>query len=275
MKIGIFDSGIGGLTVLSKLRSAIPEASYFYYGDTANVPYGTKSPARVINLSLECADRLQEQNVDLVVIACNTASSLALEEVRARLAPVPVYGVVEPGAQAVIAALEKDPTHKADPILVLATRSTVKSHAYAHALDKILHDGTHTQKTTVFEQACPLLVNLIEEGWTDHPVLHLTLKEYVSAYYAKYPRGVALLGCTHYPWIEAAFQAALPGWTIVSSAQALSQSLRKELADRLPKGTPGAAFGPKYGNVEWVFSDEDAVPAFARKLLISSFTEKL
>lgn len=266
MKIGIFDSGIGGLTVLSKLQSTIPEASYYYYGDTANVPYGTKSPAHVINLSLNCADRLAEQKVDLVVIACNTASSLALDEVRARLAPIPVYGVVEPGAQAVAVELEREPQRAKDPVLVLATRSTVKSHAYAHALEKVLSQD-QGQKTEIFEKACPLLVSLIEEGWTDHPVLHLTLKEYVSTYRAKYPRGVVLLGCTHYPWIESAIQAALPGWTIVSSAKALSDSLKKELADRLPKGRSGV--------VEWAFSDEDAVPAFAKSFLKTEVSHNL
>lgn len=252
--------------MLFKLKKTIPEASYFYYGDTANVPYGTKSAAHVVQLSLDCADQLRDHAVDLIVIACNTASSVALEQVRARVAPIPVYGVVEPGALAVAQELQKDVTRKKDPVLVLATRSTVKSRAYAHALDQLLGAGS-PHETVIFEKACPLLVPLIEEGWTDHPVLHATLKEYVSSFRDHHARGVALLGCTHYPWIEPAIQAALPGWMIVSSAQALSDSLKKELAERLPKG--------RSGSVQCRFSDEEAVPAFVRQLLISSFGSKL
>jgi glutamate racemase len=260
MRIGVFDSGIGGITVLTALREAFPEAEYIYLGDTANLPYGTKSPAQVVKLSLECAQYLKEKNVDHVVVACNTASSLALTEIRQVLDPIPVDGVVEPGVRAVMAELDQE----ALPVLVLATRATVRSQAYGKSLRTLLNE----KMQPVFEQSCPLLVPMIEEGWTDHPVLHQTIEEYVRPYRQQFPRGIALLGCTHYPWIQKAVEAALPGWKVVNSArviaQAVAESLKKELADPSERGrSERSGVGP----VNWVFTDPEAIPASVRKLM--------
>ena len=235
MRIGVFDSGIGGITVLSALREALPEAEYIYLGDTANLPYGTKSPAQVVKLSLACVHFLRERKVDAVVVACNTASSLALGEMKEALYPIPVYGVVEPGVRAVLGELKTAATDsELLPIVILATRATVKSQAYGSALREVLD----AQTRPVFEQACPLLVPMIEEGWIDHPVLHQTIGHYVQPYGSKYPIGIALLGCTHYPWIQKAVEAALPGWKVVNSARAVSEALKKELAGKPEQGRP-------------------------------------
>jgi glutamate racemase len=272
MKIGVFDSGVGGLTVLAELRRKFPAAEFVYLGDTANVPYGTKSAAQIERLSRDGARKLKGKGVDVLVVACNTASSLALDAIRAEMAGVPVVGVVQPGAEAVLKALapltpSKSETAFGDfavPILVLATSATVRSQAYGKTLREILPpDQPGKLPLPIIEQACPLLVPMIEEGWVDHPILHQTIREYVGAHAAGHGTGIALLGCTHYPWVQAAIEKALPGWRVINSAQAVAEALAKQgvaagAADR--KANPG---------VEWVFTDTHAVPAFARKWIQS------
>jgi glutamate racemase len=155
--------------------------------------------------------------------------------------------VVEPGVTAALAAIA---SHEAgSPVLVLATKATVKSGLYGRLLRE--------RHSVVFEQACPLLVPMIEEGWTDHGVLHQTIEEYVGPYRRKHSGGVALLGCTHYPWIQAAVQRALPGWTVVNSAQAIAHVLQSSI--RLQ---PSAGPAP----VDWIFTDPDAIPGFVLPL---------
>ncbi|MDR3606550.1 MAG: glutamate racemase [Oligoflexia bacterium] len=256
MRIGVFDSGVGGITVLTALRERIPEAEYVYLGDTANVPYGTKSPAQVIRLSLECARRLKQSNVDALVVACNTASSLANDALRAEMGAIPVFGVVEPGVQAVVEVAEARSSSVLTPVLVLATRATIRSGAYGRALRERLDPV----KFPVFEQACPILVPMIEEGWIEHRLLREAVEEYVAPFRAKYPSGVALLGCTHYPWIQPAIEAALPGWTVVNSARALGRSLESRFPNAGRKGQPAGA-------LEWIFTDPEALPEFARQFI--------
>jgi glutamate racemase len=258
MKVGVFDSGIGGITVLEELRKRIPAARYVYLGDTAHVPYGTKSPAQIQRLSVNCASTLKDKGVDALVVACNTASSWALPAIREVMGEIPVLGVVEPGAEAAVVALKAFGTASDTPLLVLATRATVQSGAYARTLERMLGMGAPAR--SIVEQPCPLLVPMIEEGWLDHPILHQTIEEYVHAH-RMLNRGVALLGCTHYPWIHAAFEKALPGWTVVNSAQAVARSLEAMplFRDALAQGVAGGQ-----GGVEWIFTDPQAVPAFAR-----------
>jgi glutamate racemase len=259
VKVGIFDSGIGGITVLSSLQARFPNVEYIYLGDTANLPYGTKSPSQVVKLSLACAETLRMKGVDAVVVACNTASSLALHELRQALGPIRVYGVVEPGVQAVLDCVAQEPAGFTSlPILVLATRATVRSEAYGRALRAALDIGRHP----IFEQPCPLLVPMIEEGWTEHPILKATVDEYVSRFRDAHPRGIALLGCTHYPWVQASVERALPGWTVVNSAQAISRALEEQLK---PVQNNQNQIMP--GKLEWIFTDPDALPAFARQLI--------
>jgi len=248
VKIGVFDSGIGGITVLGELRRSFPSVEYVYLGDTAHVPYGTRSAAQIRQLSADCARVLKSTGIDALVVACNTSSSLALDAICDVMGEVPVFDVVGPGVEAAKAARRKCGGSRAT-VLVLATRATIRSHAYGKALG-----------ANVIEQECPLLVPMIEEGWLDHPVLHRTIKEYVGAYARAGRPGVALLACTHYPWIHAAFERALPGWMIVNSAQAVARSLaRSGIARKLRVRGKSRA-----GRVQWIFTDPDAVPAMAR-----------
>lgn len=254
MKIGVFDSGVGGITVLTELKLALPQAEFVYLGDTAHVPYGTKSPAQIERLSTDCARTLKQLKVDILVVACNTASSWALPAIRREMGSIPVMGVVEPGVEAAISALPATAAQAVHtPILVLATRATVSSRAYGTQLKQRLPGAT------VIEQACPLLVPMIEEGWLDHAILHQTIQEYVGNHLQHAQTGIALLGCTHYPWIHQAFEKALPGWSVVNSAQAIAKALERALISASLVNAPGT--------IQWIFTDPDAVPAFAKNLI--------
>jgi glutamate racemase len=259
MKIGVFDSGVGGITVLKELQKRFPAADFIYLGDTAHVPYGTKSPAQIKRLSLRCARILKSKTIDLLVVACNTASSWALPVLETLLKPIPVVGMVKPGIEAALAAFSrpslKDSPHSA--ILVLATRATVMSRAYAEDLHALL------SPIPVLQQACPLLVAMIEEGWIDHPILRLTIREYVQPYVDQYPSGVAVLGCTHYPWIHREIEKAMPGWVVVDSSWAVGEMLARESFMR--DVTASAKISDVPGSTEWIFTDEDAVPTFAKR----------
>jgi glutamate racemase len=276
IKIGVFDSGVGGITVLTELRKRLGFLDYVYLGDTAHVPYGTKSPAQIEKLSLDCVTRLKGQGIDALVVACNTSCAWAFSQIEKVMSPIPVFGVVSPGVEAALAALSpfsQNSSTDSRPILVLATRATVMSQAYGKILRKIVNPYGEQggQILPVIEQACPLLVPMIEEGWVDHPILHQTILEYVKPYVEQYPPGVALLGCTHYPWIHAAFEQALPGWSVVNSAQAIVDCLESSelMADALA-GQRGAKHSQKLGQLEWIFTDPQAVPSFAQQWIQSN-----
>jgi glutamate racemase len=255
MKIGVFDSGIGGLTVLRQLGERFPGNSFSYFGDTANVPYGTKSVKQIQGLCRSAATKILPEKVDLLVVACNTASSLALPEMNEIMKPIPVVGVVEAGVLAILEAVKS--AEEDAPILILGTKATVKSHIYFRELEKSLSGRTF------FEQACPLIVPMIEEGWTDHPILLATLREYTRPYLDLKP-GIALLGCTHYPFIKEAFQSVLPKWNVIDSATAI--------ADTLSKTFPGLSVSNNSGRisetqVNLFFSDPDAVNSEVIKMI--------
>jgi glutamate racemase len=225
--LGVFDSGFGGLTVLRALLRTIPEAHYIYIGDTARLPYGAKSPATVARYAVESARFLEQRGAEMLVIACNTATALALDEIRAAV-NVPVAGVIRPGVQAAAAAVTaKDsfshPTERR--ILVLATAATVQSHAYRRAAAEL---GLHAE-----EKACPLLVPLVEEGWTDHRVTREVIGIYLREALTQGSPEAVLLGCTHYPLIESEIKHALRGmgWeaTVIDSAQATADAVSREL----------------------------------------------
>lgn len=260
MRLGIFDSGVGGITVWMELRKQFPGAELVYLGDIANLPYGTKSPAQIKKLSIDCAETLKSKGVDALVVACNTASSHALAEIQSVMGDIPVFGTVEPGIRAIFQELAARPTQ---PVLVLATRATIKSGAYDRAFQSELV-AREMAPRPLLSQACPLLVPLIEEGWIDHPILHATLAEYVKPFVSQAPAlsqasGIALLACTHYPWIQAAVEKALPGWTVLNSARVVAESLSH------------AGFRPESGSgkTEWIFTDPDAVPDFVRQWIES------
>ncbi|MBC7385241.1 MAG: glutamate racemase [Cryobacterium sp.] len=247
LKLGVFDSGIGGITVLEALKRRFPEHDFAYFGDTLNVPYGTKSETVIRLLSESAGMRMADYGLDAVVVACNTASSLALPEFEKTLSPIPVFGMVEAGVAAILDAFRLGFVEPSTPVIVFGTRATVRSGVYGRLLRAALPEAT------VFEQACPLLVPIIEEGWKDHEILRTALREYAAAYQQLTP-GVALLGCTHYPWIRGAFESALPGWKIIDSAEAV--------CERLAEAFPELLSTQNSGVTHWYFSDPETVAPF-------------
>ena len=185
LPIGIFDSGVGGLTVYRALHERLPNERFVYLGDTARVPYGTKSLATVERYAVENSRFLQSHGIKLLVVACNTASALALPAIR-NAVEVPVVGVIDPGARAAVLAAD------GGQIGVIATEATVQSHAYAKAIASI------DPSLAVIEKACPLFVSLAEEGWAESDVARIVASDYLSELKDKSVEAV-VLGCTHYP----------------------------------------------------------------------------
>lgn len=211
--IGVFDSGFGGLTVLKALLEVLPEADYLYFGDTARLPYGSKSAETVARYACEAAKFLEQQGAEMLVIACNTATALALPQIH-HAASVGVLGVVEPGAQRALAA------SKSGKVVVIGTEATISSHAYRKALAAL--------KIEAHEKACPLLVPLVEEGWVDHPVTEEVARIYLNqAFRDSFASAdVLLLGCTHYPLLKPVLQRIVPaGVTLVDSAESVALSV--------------------------------------------------
>jgi glutamate racemase len=228
--IGIFDSGIGGLTVARAIFEQLPGESTVYFGDTARVPYGPKSPETVRRYSLEILRWLMEQRVKAVVIACNTSTAHALETLQAE-SPVPVIGVIEPGAAA--AAL----VGGARPIGVIGTAGTIASNAYAKAIRRARPDAK------VEQRACPLFVPLVEEGWFDHPAADLIAREYLAPLTAA-GVGALVLGCTHYPLLKPLLQRVMgSGVRLIDSGQETARVVASALRERgleAPDGAPAA-----------------------------------
>jgi len=205
--IGVFDSGIGGLTVVRALTQSFPHENIVYFGDTARVPYGSKSPQVVREYAAQDIDFLLSNDVKMVVVACNTVSAVALDVVQKR-ARMPVIGVIVPGAIAAVDATAKK------RIGIIGTRATVNSNAYAHAVRQIAPD------VQVFSQACPLFVSLAEEGWDDHQATDLIAKEYLFPLLLE-KVDTLILGCTHYPVLRRAIAAAVGGGvTLIDSGAA-------------------------------------------------------
>jgi len=193
--IGIFDSGVGGLTVYRALHERLPNERFVYLGDTARVPYGTKSLATVERYAIENSKFLEARGIKLLVVACNTASALALPAIRDAV-NVEVMGVIEPGARAAIA------TANGKPIGVIATEATVQSHAYAKAIDAIDHSAR------VVERACPLFVALAEEGWVDTGVTRTVAASYLNDFEGEV-LGALVMGCTHYPILRSVISSVI------------------------------------------------------------------
>ena len=215
--IGVFDSGFGGLTVLKALLEFIPEADYLYFGDTARLPYGSKSVETVARYAVEAAHFLEKHNAELLVIACNTATALALQEIKSAARP-PVIGVIEPGAEAA-AALSSNKR-----VVVIGTEATVCSHAYKKALADRGLDA--------YEKACPLLVPLVEEGWTDHAVTEKVARIYLDEAFSDdfSEADTLLLGCTHYPLLKPLLRRVAPAHVkIVDSADSTAGTVAARL----------------------------------------------
>jgi glutamate racemase len=216
--IGVFDSGIGGLTVVRELLQQLPHESLIYFGDTARVPYGNKSPATVRRYAGEILAFLLERGVKMVVVACNTASAHALEELQ-RLSPVPVEGVILPGAQAAAQAT------RSGRVGVIGTAGTIASGAYERAIHE--HKGT----VAVVAKACPLFVPLVEEGWLNHPATRLVAETYLRELW-EHDIDTLVLGCTHYPLLKGLLAEVLgPGITLIDSAEETARAVARRLAD--------------------------------------------
>jgi glutamate racemase len=217
--IAIFDSGVGGLTVYRALRELLPHENFVYLGDTARVPYGPKSPELVTQYSLQIAARLLQEDIKLLVVACNTATARALPTLRARYPDLPIIGVVEPGAKAAAAATRKD------KILILATAGTVQSGAYANAIRAIRPDCAITGI------ACGILVTMVEEGWTEGPEAAAVLTRYLRQAQG-FDYDTVVLGCTHFPLLYQTLQSILPAHiSIVDSASTTAIQVRQVLHD--------------------------------------------
>jgi glutamate racemase len=217
--LGVFDSGIGGLTVARALFERLPGESVIYYGDTARVPYGPKSPETVRRYSAEILAYLLHRGVKAVVVACNTSTAHALDDLRAR-APVPVLGVIEPGARAAVAASREG------RVGVIGTAGTVASGAYERALRTLRPD------VTVHAEACPLFVPLVEEGWFDHPAAELIAREYLGPLRAAAVDAL-VLGCTHYPLLKPLLGRVMgPEVALVDSAEETAAAAARELEER-------------------------------------------
>ncbi len=243
--IGVFDSGVGGLTVLRALRSVSPAENFIYLGDTARLPYGTKSAASVARYSLQCADALIQRGVRLLVVACNTASAAALDALRLHHPSMPVIGVIEPGARAAVAA------SVSQHIAVIATEGTTAGGAYQMAIQRL------NPCARVTSLACSLFVSLAEEGWTEGPIAELVARRYLEPIFAQAGAPDTLvLGCTHFPALAAAIRAVLPRQVaIVDSAATTAAAVLEELG-----GAAGAA--GVSGKVRWLATDGAA--RFAR-----------
>lgn len=222
--VGVFDSGIGGLTVAHEVMRQLPHESLIYFGDTARVPYGPKSPETVRRYSREIATFLSDQGVKGIVIACNTATAHALTALREEM-EMPVIGVVEPGARAAVAATRQG------HIGVIGTAGTIKSGAYERAIRALDPDVRITPR------ACPLFVPLVEEGWTDHPVTRAVAREYLEPMLAA-NIDTLVLGCTHYPLLKPLFREVLgPDVRLIDSAEETAA----ETARTLERGQLSAA----------------------------------
>ena len=220
LPIGVFDSGVGGLTVLKAIREELPRENLVYLGDTARLPYGTKSPASIERYATQAAAKLAEQGIKLLVVACNTASAVALSTLRQTLQPLPVVGVVDPGANAAVAARPRG-AH-----LVLATEATVRLGAYSAAIRSL--DGG----ARVREHACEMLVSLAEEGWTNGDIALRIIGRYLDeATDEDFEADSIILGCTHFPLLrEAIQQVAGNNVAVVDSAGTTAVAVRETLA---------------------------------------------
>jgi glutamate racemase len=246
--IGVFDSGVGGLTVLKALRLAMPWEDFIYLGDTARLPYGTKSAQSVVRYSLQCAAALVSRDIRCLVVACNTASATSLDALRTQYPALPVIGVIEPGAEAAVAA------SASQHIAVIATEGTINGGAYEAAIQ---HANPRARVTS---RACSLFVAMAEEGWTSGPIAQAVARRYLAPIFSGYDAPDTLvLGCTHFPVLAEAIAAVLPGSVrVVDSALTTAAAV----AAHLHGGAAADAHCGTAGTVSWLATDGAA--RFAR-----------
>jgi glutamate racemase len=225
LPIGVFDSGVGGLTVLKALRNALPHENLIYLGDTARLPYGTKSPVSISRYASQATAQLQRHGIKLLVVACNTASAVALDSLREQMGPLPVIGVVEPGAAAAVAA------RPGGRHLVLATEATVRLGAYRRAILEI------DPLAQVDELACELLVSLAEEGWNDGVIAEAIVNRYLDQLdtASRNPDSV-ILGCTHFPLLRETFTSVFDSAVSIVDSASTTAAAAHELLETLHIG---------------------------------------
>ncbi len=247
LPIGVFDSGVGGLTVLKAIREALPEENLVYLGDTARLPYGTKSPDSIARYATQASAKLLEHDIKMLVVACNTASAVALDALQEQMAPVPVVGVVEPGAMAAVAA-RPGGSH-----LVLATEATVRLGAYTAAI------SARDPQARVKEQACELLVALAEEGWTRGNIAEAIVRRYLNkADDDAFTADSIILGCTHFPLLRDTISAVVgDSVEVVDSAGTTAAVVREVL-----KSNGGLANSGSQGTLRLLATD--GITRFAR-----------
>ncbi len=217
--IGVFDSGIGGMTVVRALMERLPFENIIYFGDTARVPYGIRSVETITEYATQIANFLLKQNVKLLIIACNTIASVANERIQ-EMSPVPVLDVIDAGARIAVAET------RSKNVGVIGTPATINSNAYARAINR------YDPEIRVFSQACPLFVPLVEEGWLDHPVTRLTAQEYLKPVIAE-RIDTLVLGCTHYPLLKPLLQEIVgEGIRLVDSAEAMASVTANLLSEK-------------------------------------------
>jgi glutamate racemase len=251
--IGVFDSGVGGLTVLRALRAALPLENFIYLGDTARLPYGTKSAQTVVRYSLQCAAALADRRVRCLVVACNTASASALEALRAHHPGLPVIGVIEPGARAAVAA------SASQHIAVIATEGTIGGGAYREAIHRL------NPAAVVTSRACSLFVSMAEEGWTEGPIAEAVAHRYLDPiFHRDGAPDTLVMGCTHFPALAPAIRAALPPQVRMVDSAATTAAVVRELFAAPVGATAALASGGSRtsGTVSWLATDGAA--RFAR-----------
>lgn len=219
--IGVFDSGVGGLTSIPYMRQLMPDESIIYYGDIARAPYGNREPELILRFCEEIAGFLAGQGVKMIAIACNTATVVSLAALRAAYPQLPVTGCVLPTAAAVAAA-----SGGRDSVGIMATRATVRSGAYVREIRALAPD------VKVSQQACPVLVPLIEEGIVDDPLMDMALRHYLDGFIADNGLNKLVLGCTHYPMIAPNLRRLYPDIRLYNSSYELARAVKTEL-DRL------------------------------------------
>ena len=221
LPIGLFDSGVGGLTVFSALRDRLPQERLIYLGDTARLPYGTKGPDTIVRYALQATEKLVEQDIKLLVVACNTATAVALPALQMAYSHLPVIGVVEPGSRAACAA------SKSGRILVLGTESTIRGEAYTRAIHALQPEAK------VMGIPCSLFVAMAEEGWMHGPIIESVAARYLAPVLQMPPEqrpDCVVLGCTHFPPLAPAIRAVLgDGPVLVDSAATTAEAVEQEL----------------------------------------------
>lgn len=249
--IGFFDSGIGGVTSIPYIMKMLPNERIIFYGDTARTPYGSKSTDTIQEFSVQIADFLVKKNVKMIVIACNTVSSVAVSVLRERYPDIPIIGCITPTAKEVSKLVDKNAN-----IGIMATRGTVKAGVYGDKIGQLRPD------VHIFSKACPAIVPLIEEGIIDHEIMDMTIKYYLDDFIQENQIDTLVLGCTHYPLIKNNISRLYPTLEIFSSSKEVAKAVEMELSERDMKAER------KDGNDEFYASDlSETFVALIEKIL--------